>query len=179
VTDSIFSRATEINVIQQACIGACHGVPGMTVHAMTIKEEKAFRKFNGRLVKGTFSTGGAVIGGLACVESGTTCGLSVTLALDSLRQITAAVTGEDPVITGLRNAGVSRTNAQSAAGALDLTIGVISINRFYQGLLNSAALPSATGFSGGTAAGIAVAGFDTVSTVNTVDSIHDALEPNQ
>ena len=146
---------------------------------MTIDEEKAFRKFNGRLIKGTFSAGGAITGGIACADSGTTCGLAITLGLDSLRQFTAAVTGEDPVVAGLRDAGLTRKNAQAAAGALDLTIGVISINRFYQGVLNSATLPTATGFSGGTAAGLAVTGFDTVSTVNTVDSIDDALEPKQ
>ncbi|WP_299491916.1 hypothetical protein [uncultured Shewanella sp.] len=159
----LMNQAGESVKRQLACKGRCHGISGLEKRHLLNEEQTA------ALINGALSGTGATIAGIGCVSSGATCGLTVVLSADAMRQLTKAATGNDPLITLASDLGATDLQAANIALGTDFVTATMSINAAYKGLLMQSIQPYTAGTLG-------ITSLDIFSTVNTVQQLNKAVE---
>lgn len=159
---NIFNDRNEQKAQAKECKGACHGNLGFGSRPELSEAQSE------ALVNAGFSSVGALASGAGCVTTGSTCGISMLMGADAVRQFGIASTGHDPVVVWGLKYGMSESQSRNMALAADLITAGFNLRAAGHAMLNR----TTTNFTMGTAA---IAGFDGWSSFRTADQLHNSL----
>jgi len=161
-----YALNTAMEMMQTDCKGRCHGIANMAEGRMSTAQSEA-------LVSTVYSAAGTVFGAFGFAGTLVGCAAVPVLLADTGRQLTKALTGNDPLFLALIERGHSPSSAQNIALAADIGTATVSVGAAYKSLLMTVGNGAPRGFA--TFKVLGAKGLDGFSTIHTFDQLHNSV----